>query len=698
MNRVTSALATVILLVFLNGCAVVETQPDTEKPSWAQEPESRKVHPGFLSAVGQGVAGAPEEALERATLEGRARLSESVSGYVGNSFAAFLEANPEWDPGRELGTRQFADALATEVSSDIMRRTIQKQSWAPEDNGSAYVLLRIPLTTVHNAIKDGFAALNRDYSLFEPDREETVLETFSEHLDSALQKRLSEAAKPEPGKAPEDTRHHPPPEWLATGRSSRYPSDRYLLAIGLGDNLLQAENNARRAALQRVAGLARTVAHAGGEDSDDLSDHHFLRQAADLPAARLHSFPENIIDVRIAKLWYDSAIDVHYAMAVINRASAAGNCSAAAKKQIDEWRQRQSYGLNQEKAGNFKEALEDMLVAAANGEAALHNCLTAYALSPALPEIGGCNEKLEGLSLAGTYSDLNRLLRQFKIIPEKGPGRWTPAERTARRHLSVRIVVGPDEQPVRGMPVKFELVDLGGEFARSGGSSVIVESDRDGAAGTEVRNIRDISRMEGADIRISLAAAEILTDKGIYARLDTPAVDFSYERAHGSTMALAVRIGETGPDGEAPPDRSSGRNALIERLENAGVSLLGEDRLHLSPEDISDAMDGNLDGVVRAVGETIGEEHGADILVFLALGGSQFEITATRSTSLGELIFAVCRTEVHMIKAGETPEVIAVVGAEGMGAAIEQEEEALAEAREEAAAKIAEEILSYLRP
>ncbi len=694
MKNTAAIIAVVLCLAWPAGCGIIEPGR-ARRPSWAVRPESAESHPGFLTAVGAGSAENIPDAVDSAEIDARRELSVKVRAYVADTLDAFFEANPVLAPERPFGVRQFTEAMISELTAYSMRRAVREEISTPDSKDRVYALYSVPLTIVNAAVRERAAVINRDHALFEPQREESIFEDLSAAFDSALKSRISAAARYdlEHG-GPGDFSSVPPPQWLTTGRSSRYPSDHYLLATGLGANMAEAEKNARREALQQVAALARfrAASAAGREDAPGLP---LMNRIAELPAARLQSFPDDGLELRIAEVWYDSAIDVHYALAVISRAPTARRCIELAAVQIEDWRERLKSGINHRQAENFREALDNLLLAAAAAETALQNCLTALVIAPPGLPVDTCSESLSEISLEETYLELNRLLLQFHIVPGTGPGQWDRPERSPRRPVSASVVAGTQKRPVPNMPVRFELQGDAAQFSRSAGSSVVVLTDREGLASAEVRRIRDIQRLEDIVLRVSLAVDTMLPEKRIHAALEIPYVHISRAAETGDKTALALRIRETAPD--AGPASGSFTLQLARHLQNAGVVLATGDEVQLPAGAIQEAMDGKTDGVLGAVSQDILGLFPGDTPAFLALGTTHSQITDRRETTLGTLYFAVCRSELILFEAGETLETITRIEMEGLGATVGSEEDALIEARKDAALKTAEKILSLLR-
>ncbi len=687
-------LALMFLPILHIGCAVTETEtePETKKPRWVLDPESIKDSSQFLKAVGRGFADTHESALLDAKSEARETISSKIYAYVLESAEAFFVENPEYSPGREIGASKFISDLAGEVSLLSMRRSIEEESWVPEHENAAYVRLSIPVLTIHNLIKDRAVELSRDYGLFDSDIENDAFKEFALFLDDALKNRVARSAEKDVTEADpaEYVSESQPPQWLVKGRSEQFPVANYILSVGMGGTVIESKQNAQRDALRRLTSTVRIKAENISEKVNGGEEE--WGGAGSLPTQRLSSLPVEKFNINIADSWYDSIVDVHYALAAVDRDLFARRFLDAALAQIEDWEHLQNSGINQQRAGNFDQALKDLLLSAAFGESALHYCLVAHALQSEDLTKQDLNDKLRNMSLAETYSGLEELLSEFSLVHVE------PAELSNYKGINetgiigVKIVAGSDKQPVPGIPVKIEFIESKGNFEKSGESSVIVETDSKGIAAARVlRHVDDHWAAEGK-LRATLAAEEMLSDKKVFGLPDTPSVDFLAEEKAGNDVSVLVSIIDVG----AEPAGATHDNVLkvIKNLiEDHPIVSLEEGDLKVSLEFVSAALDGKLPGRFK----DILEKYDSDGQVFFLVGTAESEITERRVTSSGEFKFSVCRTAAILVRAGEAPAILATFEAEGRAATTDGEEEALVEASANSAAKISEKLLGYLK-
>ncbi len=692
MKRAAPVLVVTALIALQFGCATTGPEPEP-RPSWIRDPESITDSPRFIAAVGAASSQSRYAALEEARRKARSELSKVIAGYVSKSVKDFFSENPRLSPGREIGTRDFGSALAGKVRSDIMRRPIQEEVWVEKKlRLEASVLYRVPLVNVHNAIKDSVAAVSSNYGLFDPGSEKAALDELFNKLDRVIKKRTAEAAR---GETWEDRRLENvlspvPPEWLATGKSERYPAARFLLSVGMGETASESEEDARRKSFHRIAALARIKADTFKERRDDI-DPRLLDNLDALPSLRLRSTPEDVFHERIVERWYDPIINVHYTLALVERDLAVSECASAAARRAEDWKHLRRSGLNQKKAGNFRQALSELLDAAACGESALQLYLAAAAIKPSENKLDELSGAMKGASLKDTYADIDRLLKEFEIIPREGPAQWTAPGSEKPVVLSVQVLAGPDRAPVRGIPVKFEFADLTGLFEKNGESSIVEKTDREGVASALVGRTQDISRIDGKNIRAEIFVTEMLKEKVVLGAPEMPYIDFAYDTGQAPDPIVKLRIIETGHDGTVP-EQSVIQSYIKQHLEKSGFSILIAEELDIPADVLSEDEDVKPHGKLLDAIDNYHEEEGALFII----GAAGSKITDIRQTSAGEIRFAVCRALVGLIRVGETPEILAFFETEGLAASIETKEKALAEAENNSAAKMAEKLIPYL--
>ncbi len=680
-------LFTPVCIIAGAGCSKLPKAVTQTEPVWVHTPDKLDDYAGFLTAVDSEFDKQPELALRKAKVAARQKLAERISLYVSGTVDDFFYENPQLAPQRDIALESFRRALQSEIVAYIMRQSLKEDSWKSEDR-RFYVLQSVPLSVVNAALKDQGPGLSREYALFERGEIEQVFDTFSKTLDQDLKKRIAkglvEREKPADGDL-SDFFHTYPPQWVLTGASDRYPAKRYILSVGLGASISAAQKSAKDLAQRRVAALVQNMVSQLQQGS--LSD-----QITHLPEKRLRDFPTDIFDFRVVNLWYDSSIDLHYALAVIDRNSAALKCMDAAEKQIEDWIYMYKVGINQKRAGNFAIALDNMLQAVANGETAIHYCLTAYAVSPTDLEVTGCKEQLRDISLSDTYAELNEVLEEFSILSEKGPERWAFAEEN-RKQLKVKVVAGDDHMPVAGVPLKFELLNMKGEFEKSKGKSLVVDSDREGIADVRLKNVERITRSDKAAIRVSMLPVAKRPDLQISQEFEAPEIKISLFIEGTSEIPLAVKILEYGEDKEML-SRQFFQDELQKQLRDRGLIVE-------MPEDIE---------VPQNLYELILKDEPAERFkelflnakletpVIFVVGISEVEITDTRETSLGILNFAVCKAHIYLIRSVAEPEFVVKIQVEGISASSGESPDALVEASKDAAVIMSEKIFSYLKP
>jgi hypothetical protein len=133
------------------------------------------------------------------------------------------------------------------------------------------------------------------------------------------------------------------PDWV-DGPSSQYPDTSYMVGVGFGDHRQAAENSAY-AALARVFKThvrSEIIEQEAFQQMEDGSKQEIDRRV-DIQSQTGISTDKVLEQVRIVERWVDLVSQVHYALAVLDRAQAASSLrqrSLEAEREAEMWEGR----------------------------------------------------------------------------------------------------------------------------------------------------------------------------------------------------------------------------------------------------------------------------------------------------------------------------------------------------------------------
>ncbi len=680
------------ILILHSGCQTTDTRPE-ELPAWVRYPYAAEEFQRFLTGVGyahENIEG--ETALLEAKKNARFMLSDQIAAYVYQSLKDFVESHPEYIEGREIGSKLFSQNLADEVVKNVMRRSFDKDVWRFQD-GRIHLMLKIPLTVVNETAKQCARHLNKDYRLWEMENEDVILQEFFDSLDSELKARVvREAAIRQYRKAISmgEITLSELPHWLASGENVQFPPENYLLSTGIGLSAEEAEMNAQTEALNEVLELCFDYTKP---DANKIPEK-IKSQIEMLEFEKINFDHINLIEPETGEFWYDSAIGVHYALAVTDRRKNAERCKDNALEALEYWKYLLRSGINQRQAANFNRAAEDLGKAMHKAESALMNYLIALAIKPADKKLSQFAEKLSADLLSETYIELDKFLSEMELVPESGPDRWYSLEEDQEKVVSVKLIAGDQKEPIEGIPVKFEFMDTQRE-SFTDKDSRIGSTSPEGIAEADFTRLSARLQTEAFILRAKIAFEHFLPESSIHQKLSGPYYIFDPKNKESKLdIPLSLFIQERTDGTEQNINEGLTARQLINRLKQADVEIILKSDWEWEPREfvtleldaLEEKMKNNVDG----------KESSAP--TYILTGIVDNNITDTRETDFGTLYFAACKVHIVFIEFSENyVKPLFNTQFDGLGTAIDSKKNALSSSAEDAAMKVEEHIQQHFR-
>ncbi|MGD2176128.1 MAG: hypothetical protein PVJ27_12045, partial [Candidatus Brocadiaceae bacterium] len=443
---------------FLVGCAGVPDTTGRGRPGWVGSEAARGAE--FVSAIGYATPDA-EDPDERADLKARQAFAAAVSDRVTSDVTAFLREQ-EWAPAPDDPlTAQFRTNLASEVSAALLRQTAPTETWH-EPDGGVYVLYRVPVEGLNERIlaRGGQLLAHQNPFAREQDR---VVEGLRAFLAARTREQRLDAARVRP-RGPEVAETDLPPEWLETGRHPDFPADRFVTAIGLGQDpevaLEDARNELTRQLTRRLLELYVRLRSRGSEDALGRD----LRALGDI---RPRFGAEDLVATRIVAEWHHPVTETHFALAALDRRAADIILRRRIRESLESSASLAASAANNEKAENWRAALGEYLEALRAAQRAALLQVKAWVLAPEAEVADLSRTRAEPL-VVPLRGNLAGLLARLDVVKVTGRDQWLPRTAVPHQPFVVKVTAGPEAAPVSNVPVRFCAAGVGGRLLARG--------------------------------------------------------------------------------------------------------------------------------------------------------------------------------------------------------------------------------------
>jgi hypothetical protein len=671
-----------VLTAALLGCRLFAPAAPAAEPDWVVARDRPAQSIRFISVVGTAIVGRdPEAAMAQADRQARQRLANAVADYTRTAAAEFLEYRVGSPAAGSPEAADFADALAAEVSADILRQSTRQDSWEGP-SGSAHVFYRLPVATVDAKLpeKMRYALARFNPQGDDPENAPALMQDF---LARRLRERLAESARSRPV-APEMPPERRVPLWLEAGRHEDYPPERYITGIGVGQDPLSAEVSARRELVSeiqsRLASILRALNRPGAEGVLVAN----VRAVGSVPA----SFAEEQLPaIQPVATWHDAVTETCYALAVLDRTVASVVYPQRIGRALEQHASLSASGRNQQDAENYAASLRDSLDALRAARAALELQLQALALAPEA-DAGKLGETVSEPIVERATADVKSLLSQMTLEKTDGDDQWTAPGVPPPRPLQVRLTAGREGRPVPGLPVRLVPEPEGEALAAAAvtdeGGVAQWHLSRPPAAGNPFSTIV-------AELDLAQLVSGLETD-----RLTRPSVTFRCIVRSHANASFAVFIREAMPDGRFVASPWTER--LREAMATEHYQLLPESEVaeHANARAVPGEPTEN-DVLAAFAGLRASIEPGR----FLALvfGTVQTQLVETVPTTEGELYMVHCQYAVRVLDP-DLPQgrrTMLRISGTGSGAYAGDQREAIRRARADAAATACAQLIGGLR-
>lgn len=679
MKRGAIALMTLWIVGTL-GCAGGPGRPSAEQPAWVAELSGAEQQARFILAVSSAAPGptVPDAGAEAARMA-RQKLAAALSEYAREVLTAFAEDRDDYPSPSEPMCQEFIAALAEDVAAVIVRRAVPQDSW--EGPGQkVYVLYRLSLAVVNDEILHRSRASLDYLNPFGAPPEEVTAE-LGAFLARRLRENLREAARTRTVTEETPTEQRPP-AWLEAGRHDTYPPERFLCAIGVGEDQPDAERSARDELGSLIQGtLGRTVSQVA-ESADEVP---LTLNARTLDPRELGFTSADLVAVRAPEHWEDPLTETHYVFAVLDRNTAKIMWEREMADALKKSDSLAASARNQQEAENYAASLKDYLDAFAAARQAVE--LQLRALTVAAQESGPeLREALPGPVLVGLKQELEELLARLAVEKTAGDGQWVPPGMPLREPVQVKVVAGESRKPVGGLPVRLLVAGAG---SRSIGRLITDE------AGTAEWQLQEPPPAGQGHLLVAEIDLDYLSGDGPVAGLKRPCATFTYELRSRSNTLFAFYVSETVADG------SPATPIVTERVKRAmsdkGFRLVEEAEMlkHVRAAELAvDRPEAEVLDAFSPLRESL--EPGQFLLV--VLGAVKTELTDAIETTEGELFIASCPFRFRLLdpEVAEGNRTILEVEGKGQGAYTDSEVEAVKRAREDAASAVVRQLLGKM--
>jgi len=389
-------------------------------------------------------AEAVAETQPAAERRARERLDAKLSAYTTRVMTEFLGADADRPAPNDPLCRELTRTLTAEATAGLLLALAPHEVRADDDTVS--VTYRCELAQINAALT---AALPRCLAQINPFGAEArnVPGQLTRFLDARTRGGMTSAVRmrPQPVDTPPERRV---PDWLRSGRHSRFPETRYLTAIGLDTDLDTADRVGADELVAAASARLRAVRRQTKQTDWPLAANLAALGAA--PTITLTDVP----NWRVGDRWFDRVTRTHYVFVVLERASAVAECTRTLKEESARAVSLTASAVNHGKADNFAASLKDHMDAATRARAAVLAQCRALALAHArrLPEI---KRALTLPILSQCRSNAADTLSAIALKTLSGDNQWISAAGRAQEPFVIRAEARG--KPLPGIPVKLLL-------------------------------------------------------------------------------------------------------------------------------------------------------------------------------------------------------------------------------------------------
>ena len=248
------------------------------------------------------------------------------------------------------------------------------------------------------------------------------------------------------------------PDWASTHKHSRYPSEMYLVGVGISS---KSFDDAKDQARVDIAGQIRV--HIRGEFSSFIKEEIFGGRTGDIHSyqKRIESSTESLVNEKLAgvQIVETSESDGNfYALAVLDKMKASEEMESAIKEGIKTVNRLLTHADELLKNGNISGAMADLSQAHSISSDIqiknyLHQAISLMSLSEELSE--ELSDKTPPLIL----SQIRNILSRLRLVRVSGNGQMGKVGKQLPKPLVVQLNMRTQEEemiPVEGMEVQFE--------------------------------------------------------------------------------------------------------------------------------------------------------------------------------------------------------------------------------------------------
>ena len=665
------------ILLSSPGCQHLPTLQE-EKPVWISHPDAAQQSSQFITAMGVGdTAPTHEMKLHEAEDAARKELARRFTQYCNSAIEDFLKSQPGLASPDSVAAEDFATTISSATASGLLRRIIRHDTWYNSTEDAVYVLYRLPVRRVNEAIVRETRTALQGGVVDTPVDENKAIEELQHFLDSRLKDRLAEAAKKEESPPPEVSENQPP-DWLARGRDKRHPIDEFIVATGLGPDREAAEKSAQRDLLMRLTGaMESAVEHLPRDEQAVL-----LEDAGAVKFSPADLGPEQFPAIDMRRYWFDTVTGTYYTLGVLERDAVARRYGERAKKDARTSRELFETARNNHRADNFRTALRQYLLSLR----ALRRSVVARLIVHAVHvESDRQMSRSEAPGADEIKGNLQKFLDEFTLQRISGDKQWVPPGQSPAEALKVKVVAGRQNTPVEDIPLTFRFPQRNGKFQKN------TATNADGMATYEAPGL-DNGSQRYSDIVCTLALEKLALDADV-SGLDLPTVTFRlvFRTMDNTQLALSIHASQLIPPECAVTDE------LTENLATAGYTVLPEKEL---PPDIRQGQLGPdpSEDEIHTAFDSLSDSMAEKAFLLVLYGTASAQVVEERETSQGTLYFVHVPIRVRVVDPGlPSDRTLFQVSVTGKGAYAGDKNEAIRRACERAVGQISQRLAERLR-
>lgn len=683
-----------ILLIFTSFTLIFSwscksPQPSKDHPPWIEQANLAEQSQRFIVASGSSKTGSTEQnRIKEAESNARLHLAEEIAEYTEETLSTFFgQSQHEFDQNSPE-VKDFIETTKRRVSNTILRQSTTPSTWKSEVDNSIHTLYRIPLSRVHSVIKtianSTIGTLPESTSAGKSD----LLLELNSYLDNKLTRKMALASEQE-GQDDSHEKSLEPPEWLVTGHDKKYPAEQYVVATGIDNIRLAAEEDARVRVQQKV----RAAFSAYIRKVKTLDNHPLHTNIERININDLEPELPSKSAIKIAHLWYDRITNTHYALAALSREKHCNYLQQHAEQLLQTIPELLKAARNHHKADNYRVSLEQYLTAIKNYHTAIQLQLTYLSL-----RLRGTDVAWEKMWTGKPdYKSINeetvKLLEEFKLV------RTATDRKTVRGAVAppqVKLAAGPLDKPVSNFPLLLTFVPV------KGGNKITrkVRTDELGIVTFDIID-NEKSRLPSGTITCSFDLDELNGELHL-SKIDFPSLKLNHRLRTRTNTKIAIITHDIASDGSLLPDnRSAG--ILADALVRANYQCVPFEKVQQSLRRIELSMPPNtreMSQLGHSLASVIEDEKSKNDTTLLVIEGSFRPVLEdSYQTSQGNLLFVVCPVQLHVMDVSPAlpePRIIGTISAKGLAAHTGDRERALQSALVKAAREASKEALNLL--